>query len=104
MMMTVLPTPAPPNRPIFPPCDVGLEKVDDLDAGLEHLRRGSRVSNGGRVAVDLPAVVDRADVVGVERLADDVEDVAEDGVADRDGDAAAGVAHRCAPLRGRRSA
>ena len=46
-----------------------------------------------RVAVDLPVVVDLADVVGVERLADHVEHVAEHRVADRHRDAAAGVAH-----------
>ncbi len=73
--------------------DVGGEQVDDLDARLEH--RGARLElvEGGRVAVDLPVVLDRSDVVGVEGLADDVEDVTEDGVADGHGDAASGLAH-----------
>jgi hypothetical protein len=53
---------------------------------------GSRVSNGRRLAVDRPAV-GRLDRVDVERLTDDVEHVAEDGVADGHGDRATGVAH-----------
>ena len=72
---------------------VGLEQVDDLDAGLEH--RGPRLElvEGRRVAVDLPVVVRLADGVGVERLAEHVEDVAEHGVADRHRDPPAEVAH-----------
>ena len=42
MMSTVLPTPAPPNRPILPPARYGRQQVDDLDAGLEHLRLAAR--------------------------------------------------------------
>ena len=59
-----------------------------------------------RVAVDLPAVGDLAELLGrdVERLADHVEHVAEHHVADRHGDAAAGVAHRRCRGAGRRSA
>ena len=37
---------------------VGLEQVDDLDAGLEHLRPGLELVERRRVAVDLPPVVD----------------------------------------------
>ena len=55
--------------------------------------RGSSWSNGRRVAVDLPVVLDRADVVGVEGLADDVEDVTEYRVAHGHGDASPGLAH-----------
>ncbi len=45
---------------------IGGEEVDDLDAGLEH--RGVRLElvEGRRAAVDLPVVLDRTDVVGVE--------------------------------------
>ena len=39
-MSTVLPTPAPPNRPILPPLTYGVEQVDDLDAGPEDLGLG----------------------------------------------------------------
>ena len=49
--------------------------------------------------MDLPPVLDGADVVGVERLADHVEDVAEGGVADGHGQAPAEVAHRRAPVQ-----
>ena len=73
--------------------DVGLEQVDHLDAGLEHLAARLELVERRRVAVDLPVVVDRADVVGVERAAEHVEHVAEHGVADRHGDAPSGVAH-----------
>ena len=37
---------------------VGLEQVDHLDAGLEHLRLRLELVERGRVAVDLPPVVD----------------------------------------------
>ena len=58
-MSTVLPTPAPPNRPIFPPCTYGVEQVDDLDAGRRTSAvSGSSWSNRRRVAVDRPALGD----------------------------------------------
>ncbi len=93
MMRTVLPTPGAAEEADLAALDVGGEQVDDLDAGLEH--RGVRLElvEGGRAAVDLPVVLDRTDVVGVERLADDVEDVSQDGVPDGHGDPAAGLAH-----------
>ena len=62
---------------------------------------GSSSSNGGGVAVDLPAVVDAGDLaqLDVERLADHVPHVAERAVADRHLDAATGVAHDGAALQ-----
>ncbi len=42
-MMTVLPRPAPPNRPVLPPRTNGRQQVDDLDAGLEDLGLGRQV-------------------------------------------------------------
>ena len=98
-MSTVLPTPGPAEQADLAALDVGLEQVDDLDAGLEHVRTGLELVEGRGVAVDLPAVLDRADVVGVERLAEHVEDVAEGGVADGHGQAATQVAHRRAPVQ-----
>ncbi len=59
-MMTVLPTPAPPNRPILPPLQVRLEQVDDLDAGLEHLQLGRLLLERRRGAVDRPALLSTA--------------------------------------------
>src|SRR6185437_9095112 len=85
-MMTVLPTPAPPKRPIFPPC-TWLEQVDHLDPRLEHLGPGLQLVEGGRTAVDLPVVVHSLDLVGVERPAQHVEDVAQHGIAHGDRDA-----------------
>src|SRR5262249_6586220 len=79
---------------------VGLEQVDDLDAGLEHLRLGLELVEPGRVTVDLPPVFDVGELrtLDVERLADDVEHVAEHAVTDRHHDAGAGVAHERAAL------
>ena len=54
---TVLPTPAPPNRPILPPCTYGREQVDDLDAGLEHLGLAPRA---GRSAGALRWIAQRS--------------------------------------------
>ena len=59
--------------------------------------RGSRVSKSGAGAVDLPVVLGLADGVGVERLAEHVEDVPEHGVAHRHPEAVAEVAHLGAP-------
>ena len=72
---------------------VGLEQVDDLDARLEHLGPRLELVERRRVAVDVPVVVGLADGVGVERLADHVEDVSEHGVTDRHLDPVAEVAH-----------
>jgi len=89
--------PGSPEEADLATLHVGLEQVDHLDPCLEH--RGPRLQLVERrcAAVDLPALFDPVDVVGVERLAQHVEDVAEHGVADGDGDAAAEVAHRRAP-------
>ena len=80
---------------------VGLEEVDDLDAGLEHQGLRLELVEGGRVAVDLPPVVDSLGdrlAASVEGLAEHVEHVAEHAVADRHRDAVAEVPDGCAPL------
>ena len=41
---------------------VGLEQVDDLDAGLEHLRLRLELVERRRVAVDLPPVLDAGEL------------------------------------------
>ena len=56
--------------------DEGFEEVDDLDPGLEHLRFRFQGVEVRRWAVDLPAVLDFAERVGVEHVTDDVENVA----------------------------
>ena len=92
MMSTVLPTPAPPNRPILPPLAYGASRSTTLmpvtricasvawsakeGAGAWIGRAGARL-DGARL---------------VHRLADDVDDAPERLVADRHRDRAAGVA------------
>jgi hypothetical protein len=90
----------PAEEADLPAEHVGLEQVDHLEAGLEHLGLGVEVLEGGRRAVDLPLVGDVLGdrlAAGVEGLADDVEHVAEGALAHRHGDATAQVAHRRAP-------
>ena len=67
--------------------EIGFEKIDDLDAGLEHFEAGRLVFKRGRLAVNrIPLLgVDRTHLV--HRLAEHVEHAAErllaDGHADR---------------------
>src|SRR5258707_1127373 len=70
---------------------VGLDEVDDLDAGLEHLELDRLLLEAGRVAMDgqALAVLHRPHLV--HGLADDVEHAAEGSHADGDGDRPAGV-------------
>ena len=79
---------------------VGLEEVDDLDAGLEHLRLRLELVEVRGVAVDLPPILDVGELrlLDVERLADHVEHVAQHAVAHRHGDAVTEVAHERAAL------
>ncbi len=49
---TVLPTPAPPNRPIFPPFGYGYEQIDDLDFVLENLDSRVLLVKRGSVSVN----------------------------------------------------
>src|SRR5829696_4954240 len=74
----------------------GGDKVDDLDAGLEDLDGGRLVLESRCRSVNrIPGR--RDDRTGlVDRLADDIEDAAECLRADRDGDGAAHILHRCA--------
>ena len=93
--MTVLPSPAPPNRPALPPRANGREQVDDLDAGLEQLGLGRELverGGGSRWIGQRSVRVDRA--AAVDRLAEQVEDAAERLLADRHGDRPAGVDDR----------
>ena len=73
--------------------DVGLEKVDRLDARLEDLGLGGELVKGGRGVVDRVVlhVVGRA--LAVDRLAHDVPHAAERGGADGHHHGMAGVAH-----------
>ncbi len=95
-MSTVLPTPAPPNRPILPPLRVGREQVDDLDAGDQDRGFGRLVDEGGSLGVDRRRHVAADRAALVDRLADDVHDPAERLRADRHADLRAGRADRLA--------
>ena len=78
---------------------VGREQVDDLDPGLEDLLGRSEVGGFGRRAVDRPALLGLDRLAEVDRLAEQVEDAAQGGVADRNRDRAAGVDHLVAALQ-----
>jgi len=67
------------------------EQVDDLDAGLEHLRRRSQVLDVRRIAMDGPTFLDLDGRTLIDRLAEQVEDASERDVADRDRDRSASV-------------
>src|SRR4051812_8206462 len=77
--------------------DVRGEQVDDLQAGLQHLRLALELVEGRRVAVDAPALEVVAVAGLVEALAERVVDVALDLVAHRHGDRLAGVGDLGAP-------
>jgi hypothetical protein len=74
MMSTVLPTPAPPKRPGLAPLHVGLEQVDDLDSGLEHLDLRGLILEARSLAVDRPTFLHLDVAQLVHGLADDVDD------------------------------
>ncbi len=76
---------------------VGLQQVDDLDAGLEHLGLGLQGVESGGGPVDLPVVVRLPHLGPVELIPRHVEHVAQDGVADRDRDTPAGAGDRGPP-------
>ena len=69
---------------------IGLEQVDDLDAGFEDLNGRVLLFKGRRLAVNLPALRLRVHgVAAVDRLADHVEHAPERAGTDRHRDAAA---------------
>ena len=92
--MTVLPSPAPPNRPILPPRTNGVSRSMTLMPVSNCSVLGERSSNGGgsRWIGQRSVGVDRA--AAVDRLAQQVEDAAERLLADRHAHRAAGVDHR----------
>ena len=104
-MSTVLPTPAPPNRPILPPCTYGVSRSMTLMPVGNTTALGSRVSNAGGLAVDVPALadLDRAPSRGVSS-GSPMTFQTWPSVTSPTGtrDAAAGVAHRGAAASGRR--
>jgi len=86
--------PGAAEHPDLAALHVGLEQVDDLDAGLEHHLLGLELLEGRRLAVDRPAV-GRVDLVrrGVQGFPEHVVDVPEDALAHWDADRGPGVLH-----------
>ena len=69
---------------------VGLQQVDDLDAGLEDLDGGADLVKAGGLAVDAPPLGALRDgLAAVDGLAQHVEHASQSGGADGDGDGAA---------------
>ncbi len=76
--------------------DVGRDQIDHLDSRLEDLDGRRQLAEGGRLAVDRPALHVLRLRLLVDRLADHVPDPAERRLADRNGDRRAGVDDVCA--------
>ena len=90
-MLTVLPTPAPPNRPTLPPFANGHQQIDDLDAGYQEIltARLFVVRGSGPVDGQVNGRVHGASLVL--RLAQHVHDSPERRLAHRHGDSLAGI-------------
>ena len=89
---TVLPTPAPPKRPILPPRTYGAIRSTTLIPVSKISIFEDEVVERRRVAVDRPALASgRRRLLAVDGLAEDVPDAAERHLADRDRDRRAGV-------------
>ena len=86
-MSTVLPTPAPPKRPTLPPRTYGAIRSTTLSPVSKISVVGLSSANCGRVAVDRPALVGLDRLLDlVDRVAEHVEDAPERSVADRHAD------------------
>src|SRR5437762_2962184 len=72
---------------------VGLQEIDDLDAGFEHLDPRRLLVERRRRAMDRVRLLGVDGGPLVDGLADDVEDAAERFFADRNRDRRAGVQH-----------
>ena len=92
--MTVLPSPAPPKRPILPPRTNGVSKSTTLMPVSNCSVLGERSSNAGgsRWIGQRSVALNRA--AAVDRVAQQVEDPAQRLLADRHAHRAAGVEHR----------
>src|SRR6266850_116615 len=83
--------PGATEQPDFPTLQKGLDQVDDLDAGLKHLRGGGLLLERGRKTMDGKPLIalDRAEFI--HRLTDNVEHAAQRSGTDRYGDGATEV-------------
>jgi hypothetical protein len=82
-MLTVLPTPAPPNRPIFTALGERHQQVDDLDTGDQQVLPAGLLVVAGRGPMDRQVFLDLHRAAIVLRLAEHVHDTAERAGADR---------------------
>ena len=89
--MTVLPRPAPPNRPALPPRTNGVSRSMTLMPVSNSSVLVDRSRERRRIAMDRPAFVGVDRAAAVDRLADQVEHAAERRLADGHGHGAAGV-------------
>ena len=82
-MMTVLPTPAPPNAPTLPPFVKGQIEIDDFDSGLENRRACILIGQLRRFAMNRIAFGEfhRSEII--DRIARDIENAAECSLAHR---------------------
>ena len=105
-MSTVLPTPAPPNRPILPPWTYGVSRSMTLMPVSNIWVLDSSWSKAGalRWMPQRSLTSSFSSLLEVEALAEGVEHAAQGHVADGDRDRAAGVASPGRRGRGRRSA
>ena len=82
------------EQPDLAALGVGREQVDDLDARLEHLGRRRQVLDARRGLVDAASLdVRRQRLAEVDRVAEQVEDASQRGLADGHRDRRAGVDH-----------
>ena len=81
-MRTVLPTPAPPKSPIFPPF-VRSDQVDDLDARFKNFRCGALLRERRRLAVNA-GELSAEFALAVDGLAERVHDASDHLLAYRD--------------------
>ena len=81
-----------PEQPDLAALHERRDEIDDLDARLEHLRLRLEIDEGRRPAVNRPALGVFGDRrTFIHRLADNVQNAAERGLADGNRDRLAGV-------------
>jgi hypothetical protein len=90
IMLTVLPTPAPPNRPTLPPLAKGQTRSMTLMPVSSRSTDGDSSSNFG-ASWWIPPLVGGNRAGLVDRAPENVHDAADRCIADRHGDAGAGV-------------
>ena len=96
-MMTVLPTPGAPEKADLASTGEGLDQVDDLDAGLQHLGFRALVHQAGSRTVDRISLLGFNRAQLVDGLSQDIEDPAQGFRSHRDADGSAQIEGLHAP-------